>query len=114
MLCNVNAQCDVNIAMYGNGNQNVITEKQKKQNKRKQKTKNKKQKKSAEQDVFRIDKIIRKDHKRKQALVKWKGYGDEFTFQGFNEYMKMQNNITYMYPYATVLKNCLRYSLPKI
>ena len=27
MLCNVNAQCDVNIAMYGNGNKNVITEK---------------------------------------------------------------------------------------
>ena len=27
MLCNVNAQCDVNIAMHGNGNKNVITEK---------------------------------------------------------------------------------------
>ena len=27
MLCNVNAQRDVNIAMYGNGNKNVITEK---------------------------------------------------------------------------------------
>ena len=30
MLYNVNAQCDVNIAMYGNGNKNVITEKKKK------------------------------------------------------------------------------------
>ena len=30
MLCNVNAQCDVNIAMHGNGNKNVITEKKKK------------------------------------------------------------------------------------
>ena len=29
MLCNVNAQCVVNIAMYGNGNKNVITEKKK-------------------------------------------------------------------------------------
>ena len=32
----------------------------------------------AYQDVFRIDKIIRRDHKKKQALVKWKGYTDDF------------------------------------
>jgi len=32
----------------------------------------------AQQDVFRIEKIIRKDHKKKQALVKWKGYTDDF------------------------------------
>ena len=32
----------------------------------------------AEQDVFRIDKIIRKDHKKKQALVKWTGYSNDF------------------------------------
>ena len=32
----------------------------------------------AKQDVFRIEKIIRKDHKKKQALVKWKGYSDDF------------------------------------
>ena len=30
------------------------------------------------QDVFRIDKVIRRDYKKKQALVKWKGYSDEF------------------------------------
>ena len=30
----------------------------------------------AKQDVFRIDKIIRRDYK-KQALVKWKGYSNE-------------------------------------
>ena len=30
------------------------------------------------QEVFRIDKIIRRDYKRKQALVKWKGYSDDF------------------------------------
>ena len=30
------------------------------------------------QDVFRIDKVIRRDHKKKQALVKWKGYSDDF------------------------------------
>jgi len=32
----------------------------------------------AKQDVFRIDKIIRRDYKKKQALVSWKGYSDEF------------------------------------
>ena len=32
----------------------------------------------AKQDVFRIEKVIRKDYKKKQALVKWKGYSDEF------------------------------------
>ena len=32
----------------------------------------------AEQDVFRFEKIIRKDNKRKQALVKWKGYSNDF------------------------------------
>ena len=30
------------------------------------------------QDVFRIDKVIRRDNSRKRALVKWKGYGDNF------------------------------------
>ena len=30
------------------------------------------------QVVFRIDKVIRKNYKKKQALVKWKGYSDEF------------------------------------
>ena len=32
----------------------------------------------AKQDVFRIEKISRKDHKKKQALVKWKGYSNDF------------------------------------
>lgn len=32
----------------------------------------------AEQDVFRIDKVIRRDYKKKKALVKWKGYSDDF------------------------------------
>ena len=32
----------------------------------------------AKQEVLRIDKVIRKDHKKKQALVKWKGYSDDF------------------------------------
>ena len=32
----------------------------------------------AEQKVFRIDKVIRRDYKKKMALVKWKGYSDEF------------------------------------
>ena len=32
----------------------------------------------AKQEVFRIDKVIRRDYKKKQALVKWKGYSDDF------------------------------------
>jgi len=32
----------------------------------------------AKQEVFRIDKVIRRDYKKKQALVKWKGYSDYF------------------------------------
>ena len=32
----------------------------------------------AKQDVFRIDKVIRRNYKKKQALVKWKGYSDKF------------------------------------
>ena len=31
----------------------------------------------AKQDVFRIDKVIRRDYKKKQALVSWKGYSDD-------------------------------------
>ena len=32
----------------------------------------------AKQEVFRIDKVIRRYYKKKQALVKWKGYSDDF------------------------------------
>ena len=32
----------------------------------------------AKQDIFRIDKVIKRDYKKKQALVKWKGYSDDF------------------------------------
>ena len=32
----------------------------------------------AKQDVFRIDKVIRRDYKKQRALVKWKGYNDNF------------------------------------
>ena len=32
----------------------------------------------AKQEVFRIEKVIRRDYKKKQALVKWKGYSDDF------------------------------------
>ena len=32
----------------------------------------------AKQDIFRIDKIIRRDYKKKQALVKWLGHSDSF------------------------------------
>ena len=30
------------------------------------------------QDVFRIEKVIRRDQKKKKAFVKWKGYPDKF------------------------------------
>ena len=33
---------------------------------------------SAKQDIFRIEKVIRRDYKKKQALVKWLGYSDDF------------------------------------
>jgi len=40
----------------------------------------------AKQDVFRIDKVIRRDYKKKQALVKWKGYSDDFnTWRSFKD-----------------------------
>ena len=29
------------------------------------------------QDIFRIEKVIRRDYKKKQALVKWLGYSDD-------------------------------------
>ena len=32
----------------------------------------------AEQDVFRIEKVIKRDYKTKRALVKWRGYPDKF------------------------------------
>ena len=32
----------------------------------------------ATQDIFRIDKFIWRDYKKKQALVKWLGYSDDF------------------------------------
>ena len=32
----------------------------------------------AKQDIFRIDKVIRRDYKKKQALVKWLGYSNDF------------------------------------
>ena len=33
---------------------------------------------NAKQDVFRIEKVIRKDYKKKQVLVKWLCYSDDF------------------------------------
>ena len=31
------------------------------------------------QDIFRIEKVILRDNKRKLALVKWRGYPDKFS-----------------------------------
>ena len=30
------------------------------------------------QQTFRIEKVVRRDNKKKRALVKWKGYSDKF------------------------------------
>ena len=32
----------------------------------------------AKQDVFRTEKVVRRDYKKKEALVKWKRYSDAF------------------------------------
>ena len=32
------------------------------------------------QDIFRIDKVIWRNYKKRQALVSWKGYSDDFNF----------------------------------
>ena len=32
----------------------------------------------AKQNIFRIDKVIKRDYKKKLALLKWKGYTDNF------------------------------------
>ena len=38
----------------------------------------KKELQKAKQQTFRIEKVIRRDNKKKKALVKWKGYSDKF------------------------------------
>ena len=40
----------------------------------------------AKQDIFRIDEVIARDFKKKQALVKWLGYSDDF-----NSWMPLSN-----------------------
>ena len=32
----------------------------------------------AKQQTFRIEKVLRRDNKKKKTLVKWKGYSDKF------------------------------------
>ena len=32
----------------------------------------------AKQQTFRIEKVVRRDNKKKKVLVKWKGYSDKF------------------------------------
>ena len=32
----------------------------------------------SKQETFRIEKVLRRDNKKKKALVKWKGYPDKF------------------------------------
>ena len=34
----------------------------------------------AKQDIFHIDKVIWRNYKKRQALVSWKGYSDDFNF----------------------------------
>ena len=40
----------------------------------------------AKQQTFRIEKVIRRDNKKKMALVKWSGYPDKFnSWVSFND-----------------------------
>ena len=32
----------------------------------------------SKQTIFRIEKVLRRDNKKKKALVKWRGYSDKF------------------------------------
>ena len=42
------------------------------------------------QEIFRIEKVIRRDNKRKRALVKWSGYPDQFnSWISFSELNKL-------------------------
>ena len=63
----------------------------------------------ATQDVFRIDKIIKRDYKKKQALVKWSGYSDDF-----NSWVKFKDlknilthNIISKFGINTFKKHCI-------
>ena len=43
------------------------------------------------QEIFRIEKMIRRDNKRKRALVKWSGYPDQFnSWISLSELKKLQ------------------------
>ena len=35
---------------------------------------------TADQEIFRIEKVLKNDNKNKQAFVKWSGYPDKFKF----------------------------------
>ena len=37
----------------------------------------------AKQETFRIEKVLKRDYKKKQALVKWKGYDPMILILGF-------------------------------
>ena len=39
---------------------------------------NEKELQKAKQQTFRVEKVVRRDNKKKKALVKWKGYSDKF------------------------------------
>ena len=39
---------------------------------------NEKELQKAKQQTFRIEKVVKRDNKKKKALVKWKGYSDKF------------------------------------
>ena len=40
-----------------------------------------KESQKAKQETFRIEKVLKRDKKKKMALVKWSGYPDKFTSQ---------------------------------
>ena len=49
--------------------------------------------KTTKQQTLRIEKVVRRDNKKKKALVKWKGYSDKFnSWVSFKDLVDFQYN----------------------
>ena len=55
----------------------------------------------AKQQTFRIEKVVKRDNKKKKALVKWKGYSDKF-----NSWISFKDLIDFYYLIQSI-KNLL-------
>ena len=54
--------------------------------------KKQKAKQKAKQETFRIEKVLKRDYKKKLALVKWVGYPDKF-----NSWIKFGDLVNFLY-----------------